>query len=276
MNQSQETALKFKRRRFRNNISKYNIEQFAFTGNQFVAGTQQVATSQQYQGAIIQHYNNQLNNQNATPKTNNIIKYTPENATQQREGFGTKILNSIKNIFGSRESREPVSGEHFNFTIEDYLRGNRFKHTKEELPAEHYENAKKLIEKINSFGQYIKYNDQINSSYRTPAEQRLIAREQGKEPAMQSKHLSGHAIDINDPTGELKRQIRGNKEALYKAKELGLYFENFSKTNGWVHIQDEAPGFTGDWIWAPEDFLEGNKIRYPVQNQQNKNQNNKN
>jgi len=275
MNQSQETALKFKRRRFRSNISKYDIEHFAFTGDQFVAGAQQVATSQQYEGAIMQHYNTQLNNQNTTLAPNNTTQYTPESAAQQRQDSAAKIVSSLNNN-APKTPRRPVSGEHFNFTMEDYLRGNRFQHTKEELPAEHYKNAKKLIEKINSFGQYIKYNDQINSSYRTPAEQRLIAREQGKEPAMQSKHLSGHAIDINDPNGELKQQIRGNKEALLKAQELGLYFENFSKTNGWVHIQDEAPGFTGDWIWAPEDFLYGNKIRYPVQNQQNKNQNNKN
>ena len=76
---------------------------------------------------------------------------------------------------------------------------------------------------------------------------------------MGSKHLSGHALDIYDPSGTLKSRLL-NRKVLEKARDLGLYFENFGNTPTWVHIQDEAPGFTGGQIWSANDLLEKNNL----------------
>lgn len=55
---------------------------------------------------------------------------------------------------------------------------------------------------------------------------------------MQSKHLYGQAVDIADPKSELKEWINLN---LALCESLGLYFEHFDYTPGWVHFQIVQP-----------------------------------
>lgn len=55
---------------------------------------------------------------------------------------------------------------------------------------------------------------------------------------MSSNHLKGLAADFYDPNGEIKAWINKNLDFCIS---LGLYFEHFDYTPGWVHIQVVAP-----------------------------------
>lgn len=73
--------------------------------------------------------------------------------------------------------------------------------------------------------------------YRDIAKKKGIEFDESKVP-MGSKHISGQAIDIFDPKGVLKKWLTDNEEYL---EELGLYCEDFSATESWVHFQSVAP-----------------------------------
>jgi hypothetical protein len=65
--------------------------------------------------------------------------------------------------------------------------------------------------------------------------------------ATTSKHLTGQACDIYDPYGELANWIRKN---LAYAEQIGLWFEDFRCTAGWVHGQIIPPG-SGRRVYIP-------------------------
>lgn len=150
-------------------------------------------------------------------------------------------------------------GTNMSFSMEDYLLSGKEKYTKDSIDPEHFKNASNLLDKVNQLGELISYNGQITSGYRSIERQIQIYEERGEPPALGSKHLSGHALDIYDPKGELKRKIL-NRTVLEKAKKLGLYFENFGNTPTWVHIQDESPEFIGGQIWSADNLLEKNNL----------------
>lgn len=260
----QEIALKFKRRRFRSAINSYTIYNIVNKDRGNVQESIPLATGQYSTIAY-----NQKVSYNTPGEQSYIEEFTPTPApilttTQSNYSANMSPIPSTEISSAGSEGR-------MHFTMEDFLNGDERKHTRDQLSEEHYRNAERLVSKINKWAELINYTNGLSSSYRTPEEQIEIYREQNLgEPAMNSKHLSGHAVDIKDPNGILKQIIRTNIPALLRAKELGLYFENFAKTKTWVHIQDEAPGFTGGQIWAPEDFLYGNKKRYPVPQQKQK------
>ncbi len=151
------------------------------------------------------------------------------------------------------------TGKGMSFTIDNFLQAGKEKYTKDTIRPQHYQNAVGLINKINKLGELIDYHNIISSGYRSPERQRQIYAEKGEPPAMGSKHIYGHALDIYDPKGELKKKLL-NRAVLEKAKELDLYFENFGKTPTWVHIQDEAPIRTGGQIWSADNLLERNNL----------------
>lgn len=151
-----------------------------------------------------------------------------------------------------------TTNKKMHFTISDYLNAGEVKHTRQSISninPQHYNNAVNLISKVNQIGDFINADTSLSSGYRTRERQMQIGREQGKDVALNSLHTTGHAVDIKDPYGQIKKQIRTNKQLLQKAKKLGLYFENFSETPGWVHIQDVAPGYCGNQIWSADNFL---------------------
>jgi hypothetical protein len=254
----QEIALKFKRRRFRSNISNYTIHNIKSKDQ----GNIPLVTGQ---------YSTTGYDKKVSYNTPGEQSYVEEFTTTPTLTTNSLDYSTNMSAIPSIEISSTGSEGRMHFTMEDFLNGDRRKHTRDQLSEEHYRNAERLVSKINKWAELIDYTNGLSSSYRTPREQREIYREQNLgEPAMNSKHLSGHAVDIKDPNGILKQIIRTNIPALLRAKELGLYFENFAKTKTWVHIQDEAPGFTGGQIWAPEDFLYGNQIRYPAPKQKQK------
>jgi hypothetical protein len=73
----------------------------------------------------------------------------------------------------------------------------------------------------------------VTSGLRSTADQTRI-----NPSAPKSKHLSGQAIDIYDPSGEIKVWIKDNEKFI---EEIGFWFEDFSSTPTWVHFQTVAP-----------------------------------
>lgn len=66
--------------------------------------------------------------------------------------------------------------------------------------------------------------------------------------APRSKHLTGHAVDIYDPDGDLDEWAMLNADgALAKA---GLWLEHPSATKGWCHLQTLPPG-SGRRVFFP-------------------------
>lgn len=65
--------------------------------------------------------------------------------------------------------------------------------------------------------------------------------------AATSKHMTGQAIDLYDPTGALDAWILANPQVI---TELGLWQEHPSSTVTWAHVQTVAP-------------RSGNRVFYP-------------
>lgn len=101
------------------------------------------------------------------------------------------------------------------------------------LTKEVESNLNKLIEKISVIRE--KYGKPliISSGLRSIEDQQRI-----NPKASKSAHLSGEACDISDPKGELKQFIKDN---ISLVEDLGLYFEDFSATSVWIHIQIRKP-----------------------------------
>ena len=56
--------------------------------------------------------------------------------------------------------------------------------------------------------------------------------------APRSKHMSGHAIDISDPEGDLDEWCLEHQDTL---AAIGLWLEHPSATKGWCHAQTLPP-----------------------------------
>lgn len=86
----------------------------------------------------------------------------------------------------------------------------------------------------------------VTSGLRSIIQQnQLIA--DGKSTATKSKHLTGQAIDIADKNGELRDWIIANMDQM---ASIGLWFEDFDHTPGWIHAQIVPPG-SGKRVFIP-------------------------
>lgn len=56
--------------------------------------------------------------------------------------------------------------------------------------------------------------------------------------ALRSKHMTGQAVDLFDPDGELKDWCENNLSRLERA---GLWMEHASACKGWIHLQSIPP-----------------------------------
>lgn len=177
-----------------------------------------------------------------------INKKVPKNYTinpEKIEGWKSQVSNSTPYV---------TPGRGMHFTLEQYLNAGQEHYTADQLDSTSLKNATNLINKVNALGELVDYHNIITSGYRSRERQIEIYRQKGEKPALGSKHLSGHALDIYDPNGELKEKLL-NTAVLDRARDLGLYFENFNSTPNWVHIQDEAPARTGGQIWSADDLM---------------------
>jgi hypothetical protein len=72
----------------------------------------------------------------------------------------------------------------------------------------------------------------VNSGVRSPARNAAVG------GAANSKHLTGHALDVSDPNGRIGAFLLANQHVLARH---GLYMEHPSATPTWVHLQDLPP-----------------------------------
>ena len=73
----------------------------------------------------------------------------------------------------------------------------------------------------------------VNSGWRPPS---VNAATPGAAP--RSKHMTGHAIDISDPEGDLDEWCLEHPDVL---QTIGLWMEHPSATKGWCHVQVLPP-----------------------------------
>lgn len=103
-----------------------------------------------------------------------------------------------------------------------------------------------LLEKINKVRDAYSIPMIVTSGLRDMTLQlRLIA--EGKSTASKSKHLTGEAVDIYDPVGNLAKWVQANMPLM---EEIGFWFEDFKHTDGWVHFQSTPPK-SGNRVFIP-------------------------
>jgi hypothetical protein len=73
----------------------------------------------------------------------------------------------------------------------------------------------------------------VNSGWRPPSVNAATP-----NAAPRSKHMTGHAIDISDPEGDLDEWCIEHPESL---EAIGLWLEHPSATKGWCHVQTIPP-----------------------------------
>lgn len=119
-----------------------------------------------------------------------------------------------------------------------------------DVPHAHQVNLEKLLKVLNEFRKAYGKPMRVTSGYRTPQIHRRIygdpSNPLGAIP-LKSNHLQGLACDFADPKMEIMNFILDNKSL---CETLGLYFEDFDWTPGWVHMQIVPPR-SGKRIFVP-------------------------
>lgn len=110
-----------------------------------------------------------------------------------------------------------------------------------ELTASVIKNAKSLLEKVNLALEYVgQENPKVSSGFRTRSVNQSLP-----NSAKMSAHMSGEAIDILDPSGDLDRLL--TRAVLEK---FDLYREDSEYTQGWCHLQTRKTS-SGKRIFIP-------------------------
>ena len=123
-------------------------------------------------------------------------------------------------------------------TLNDYWMG-RDKTYAAALTADIVHNAEETVRRanalLNSFRAVTKDNESrhVNSGWRPPDLNRSTP-----GAALRSKHITGQAIDIADPDGDLDEWCMDNADTLAR---LSLWLEHPSATKGWCHLQTVPP-----------------------------------
>ena len=126
-------------------------------------------------------------------------------------------------------------------TLCDYLMGRDKSHA-----AEYSETisiaAEELLDRVNLLLAELEVETLVCSGWRPPS-----VNAQVKGAAKHSKHMTGHAIDIADPTRKIARAIVRDPEILVRSD---LYAEDPEHTRGYIHLQSVGPG-SGKRIFKP-------------------------
>lgn len=135
-------------------------------------------------------------------------------------------------------------------TLEDYFGRITFAQFGSPTP-EIYSNAEVLLKRVNGMLERVlsvvpdmeaARNPVVNSGWRPPAYNATIP-----GAAARSRHMTGEAIDLSDPEGELDDILTNNFGLLMEAE---LWMEHPLATKGWCHLQSVPP-------------KSGNRIFYP-------------
>lgn len=106
--------------------------------------------------------------------------------------------------------------------------------------------ANKLITLANGAGKKVCESPNtgsiVSSGWRPPA---VNAATKGAAPG--SRHITGQAVDLYDPTGALAAWAISNQGVL---KDLGLWMEHPSHTPTWLHVQTVPPQ-SGNRVFFP-------------------------
>lgn len=141
-------------------------------------------------------------------------------------------------------------------SVDDYLMGRA---TLDTLSPEYVGNVQTIVTRTNrlleKFGQY----RAVSSGIRTKADHQRIYDEKNKKRKAQglpelkipwgSKHLSCQAVDLADADGKLKAWLK-TSEGLKAMEDIGLWQEDPSTTDTWVHVQCVAPA-SGKRVFMP-------------------------
>lgn len=124
-------------------------------------------------------------------------------------------------------------------------------HKLEELPAKHSYNISVLLDRINLVREAYGQPMTVTSGYRSLAEHLAIYAAKGitnqAHIPMQSRHLTGEAVDIADASSVLKEWILANR---HRTDGAGFWFESFDSTPNWVHFQTIPPK-SGNRFFVP-------------------------
>lgn len=113
---------------------------------------------------------------------------------------------------------------------DDFFKGRDEKYSGE-LTKEIIDNALATIAKADALLKRFGEDRSCNSGWRPKA-----VNEATSNAASKSKHLTGQAIDLHDPTGSLDEWI--NDDIL---EEFDLYREHPDSTSTWTHLQTVPP-----------------------------------
>lgn len=155
-------------------------------------------------------------------------------------------------IIKPKEEKVPEAKKPWNFTADEILKKSGIKYA--DLPQSDKENLDKLVKVVNKLGTMVpdslKGPRKCNSGYRSSADQFRIYKDRAKKKQapftdgiyVESKvprtaHMTGEAIDINDPNGDLDNWLMDTAEGKQAVKELDLYIEHKDYTAGWCHVQ---------------------------------------
>lgn len=109
-------------------------------------------------------------------------------------------------------------------------------------PDEYKGNLLELLIRINKLRDAYSRPMLITSGFRSEKDQIAIYAHKGitdkSKIPMRSKHLFAQACDVYDPDKQLQKWIKENVPLM---EEIGLWFEDFTYTPNWVHIQTVPP-----------------------------------
>lgn len=110
-----------------------------------------------------------------------------------------------------------------------------------DMDLKHYNNLLKLSEKINKLRDAYGKPLRVTSGYRSKENHLAIYAAKGitdqKKIPMQSRHLSGLAVDlvpVKEPIKNLHDWVKANEKTL---EEMGFFYESLAVTSSWLHLQ---------------------------------------
>lgn len=104
---------------------------------------------------------------------------------------------------------------------------------KEDLTAEIVTNAAILIDRVRKLLEAFGEERAITSGWRPPS---VNANTPGA--AIKSKHMTGQAVDLADPDGDLDEWCFENQDLL---QQFELWLEHPAATKNWCHLQSIPP-----------------------------------
>lgn len=116
---------------------------------------------------------------------------------------------------------------------------------KKSIPENHLKNLNNLLAKANELRAAYGKPLRVTSGYRSLEKHLAIYAAKGitdqKKIPMQSRHLSGLAVDlvpVKEPVSDLHKFVKNNIALM---QEIELWFEDFKHTATWLHCQIVPP-----------------------------------